>query len=397
MIIKQKTILTLLVVLLCVSKAYSHEDKNVIAGDTEQAEDSIHTETKQSFLKQWWDGIAHGNVDHTFERPMDITFAAAPYYSQESNFGIGGSLTSLFRINRKDSLMQPSDFSLMAGASLNGTYSMGVDGNIHLTRNHRLKFLAQFRHLKRNFWGINYAACDVNPVCDTEINRTSVSIDYQQRFYGNWFWGLSANINYIKASPDSIRYLEGQSSQGLFAGMGALVQYDSRDFALNAKKGIYFLYRVIYFPQFQGKNEKDIIRTTICFNAYHKLWRDAVLAYDLYSEYNTSKGIVPWQLREEINVDDHRMRGYYAGRYIDENQTCLQVELRQHIWKRVGAVAWAGVGCFFNDSSEIKYDSLLPNYGVGFRFEIKHNTNLRLDLGFGRDASAIALGFAEAF
>lgn len=391
-----KRLLSLLL-LFCIVDAYANDHQTVVTDSLYQLGDTTFIKTKKSVLRQWWEGIAHGNVDHTFERPLDITFGAAPYYSQESGVGIGGSLTSLFRINRTDSLMQPSNFSLLGGASVNGTYSFGLEGNANFTQNKRLSFFAQFRHMRRNWWGIDYKSCDVNEKCDNEINRVNVNLDYQQRFAGNWYWGLSAQFNFVKASPDSISYLQGQPSGGTFSGLGVLVQYDSRDFVLNPQRGIYFLYRLVYYPEWLGKAQSDVYRTTVRFNAYHKVWKNAILAYDFYAESNTSNGIVPWQLREEINEDDCRMRGYYSGRYMDCNQTCAQVELRQRVWKRIGLVAWGGLGCLYTDSSDLTFRSILPNAGVGFRFEIKHRTNVRLDLGFGRDATAIAFGFSEAF
>ncbi len=41
---------------------------------------------------------------------------------------------------------------------------------------------------------------------------------------------------------------------------------------------------------------------------------------------------------------DIRMRGYYEGRYTDLDMMVAQVELRQRIWRRIGAVVWAGAG-----------------------------------------------------
>lgn len=38
------------------------------------------------------------------------------------------------------------------------------------------------------------------------------------------------------------------------------------------------------------------------------------------------------------------MRGYYAGRYIDNSQIAAQVEIRQHIYGRLGCAVWGGAG-----------------------------------------------------
>lgn len=364
----------------------------------ETAKTDTATVEKESFLKSWWNSLINGNVDRTFEKPMDVSFAVSPYYSQESSVGIGGQLSGLFRFDRTDSLVHVSDISISGGASINGTYSIGLQGNAHFNRNQRLNYNVSFQHQERDFWGITYDDCSRNVKCKNKINRIQFSGDYQHRIgRSNWFWGAALRLKSIKANPDSISYLKGDNPEGFFTGVGILVQYDSRDFALNPSRGIYFLARDVFYPNFLGQNERNVFCTTWQFNAYHPLWKGATLAYDLFGEFNTSNGYVPWQLREEINVDDRRMRGYYSGCYIDNNLICGQVELRQNVYKRFGAVAWVGGGTLFNNAEDIRADHLLPTYGVGVRFELKHRTNIRMDFGMGRDNSGISFSFAEAF
>ena len=78
------------------------------------------------------------------------------------------------------------------------------------------------------------------------------------------------------------------------------------------------------------------------------------------------------------------MRGYYEGRYRDKHKIEAQLEIRQHIWRRNGIVLWAGAGTVFNKFSAIMMKRILPNYGLGYRWEFKKNVNLRLDYGFGK-------------
>ncbi|MDE7125701.1 MAG: hypothetical protein K2O12_04385, partial [Muribaculaceae bacterium] len=91
------------------------------------------------------------------------------------------------------------------------------------------------------------------------------------------------------------------------------------------------------------------------------------------------------------------MRGYYEGRYRDRNAIDLTVELRQHIYRRSGAVIWAGAGNVFPNLSSWRWKHTLPNFGVGYRWEFKHRMNVRLDYGFGRHTSAFVFSINEAF
>lgn len=359
--------------------------------------DSLQVEKKQGWLAQWWNSLTKGNVDRTFEKPIDISFGVAPYYSQESKLGLGGQVSALYRLDRTDSIMQPSDFTLLGGGSINGTYSIGIQGNNHFSRDKRLSYVMEFRRQNRDFWGISFNECYKNEACRVSYNRINVVADYQQRFYGDWFWGAALRMKYALADPQKEEYLLGQSHKGFYAGFGLSVMYDSRDYILNAKRGVFFMFRHVYYPYTLGTGNYDVGCTTLQFNAYHKLWKGAVMAYDLFAETNICDGEVPWQLRQEICYDDRRMRGYYAGGYMDDNQICVQAELRQNIYKRLGAVVWGGYGTLFNKFSDIDGKHLLPNYGFGIRFELKKNTNLRMDFGFGRNEGSIIFNFGEAF
>ena len=91
------------------------------------------------------------------------------------------------------------------------------------------------------------------------------------------------------------------------------------------------------------------------------------------------------------------MRGFYRGRYIDNNMLSGQVELRQHIYKRFGAVMWVGCGSVFPSFKELKGSDFLLNYGLGVRFEFKHNINFRVDYGFGKEMGGFVITLSEAF
>ena len=93
----------------------------------------------------------------------------------------------------------------------------------------------------------------------------------------------------------------------------------------------------------------------------------------------------------------HNMRGYFEGRYRDKCEADVCVELRQHIWHRNGIVAWVGAGTVFPKFSALRFSKILPNYGIGYRWEFKKRVNVRLDLGFGRHQTGFIFSINEAF
>lgn len=348
-------------------------------------------------FKKYWNSLFHGNVDRTFEKKMDMSFVVAPCYTREGGVGIGGAATALYRLDRKDSIMQPSDISLSGSAMINGFYGITVKGNNHFKGNKaRLSYRLQFQHKTQDFWGITYDACNVNPISEYTKQLINWESDYVYKLTKNLHIGAALDIKYTNLTKMSNpTYLEGQKKSYFFTGIGASIQYDTRDFILNPKHGIYFMARESIYPDLFSSYNKTLFNTTMIFDAFTPMWKSSVLAFDLYGQFNSNN--TPWPLREELGSGDSRMRGYYGGRYIDCNQMTTQLELRQHIYSRIGCVAWLGCGTVFPSLKKIEMKHILPNYGLGLRIEFKHNVNVRIDYGFGKDTAGFLFQFAEAF
>ncbi|MDE5573558.1 MAG: hypothetical protein K2I94_07400, partial [Muribaculaceae bacterium] len=119
-----------------------------------------------------------------------------------------------------------------------------------------------------------------------------------------------------------------------------------------------------------------------------------VLAAQIHGEI--TNGNTPWSMLAELGGSES-MRGYFEGRYRDKSEIDVTLELRQHIYHRNGAVVWAGAGSVFPKFSSIKFKQILPNYGIGYRWEFKNRVNVRLDYGFGRGQSGFVFQINEAF
>ena len=352
---------------------------------------------KASKFRKYWNSLVNGNIDRTFEQKMDMSFVAAPCYTREGGVGIGGAATALYRLDKRDSIMQPSDFSISGSATVNGFYGITLKGNNHFRGNRsRLSYLVQFQNKNLDFWGISYNACSRNPMSGYKRQMINWESDYVYKLTKKIHIGAALKINYTGASElTNTAYLEGQRGSYFLAGMGVSLQYDTRDFILNPKQGVYAMVREVVYPEVMSTTDKTIFSTMVIFDAYRKAWPGSVFAVDLYGQFYN--GCMPWTLREETGRGTSRMRGYYAGRYIDNNQISAQLELRQHIYKRLGCVAWCGGGTVFPSFQELNLKNVLPNYGLGLRVEFKHNVNIRIDYGFGKQTGGLLFQFAEAF
>lgn len=363
---------------------------------TAESADTTGSGKQQKKRTSYWHRLFKGNEDHTFDKKLDISFVLSPSYTREASFGIGGLASGLYRLDRTDSIMKPSDVTIMGNVSVSGLYVIAVGGNNYFKGNRsRLSYEVAFANQPLRFWGIDYASCAENPPIDYTRRRVMVDIQYLYRIVDRLLLGVRSEISYVNIKKiDDPAYLQGQAMSYTFTGIGLSLQYDSRDFIPNPQKGIYAMAEVTSYPRFLGTYDKTRMRTTLIFDTYHRLWESGILATDIYGRFNGKN--TPWILREQLGGST-RMRGYYAGRYIDNNILSCQAELRQRIYKRIGCTVWGGCGTVFPSFGEFNWKNILPTYGVGLRWEFKHRVNIRIDYGFGKNSSGFIFNINEAF
>lgn len=353
-------------------------------------------QNKEKKKDTFWNRLIYGNIDRTFEKKLDISFAASPSYTREASFGIGGMATGLYRLDRTDSVAPPSDITLVFNASIRGFFALEARGNNYFKGNKTLlSYEVGFTRKPLDFWGISYDACNINLVTAYTRQQFKIDANYQYKLHKNISVGATLDFTYTDASRiGDITYLEGQKLSYIATGLGISLKYDSRNFIPNPKQGVYLMFRQSLFPEILGNTKKTLYRTTFIADTYQKIWNGGILAFDFFGQFNSINS--PWSLKEELG-GNQRMRGYYSGRYIDNNIISGQVELRQHVIQRFGFTTWIGGGTVFPSIKEFSIKNILPNYGIGLRFEVKRNVNARIDYGFGKRTGGFVFNISEAF
>ncbi|MDE6624373.1 MAG: BamA/TamA family outer membrane protein [Alistipes sp.] len=347
------------------------------------------------------DYFGQSTVDRTFEKKIDFTFAGGPSYSKNTSLGIGLLAAGLYRVDRTDSVTQPSNVSIFASGSISGFYSIGVTGNNVWDHNgQRINYSVIFSSSPRDLWGIGYDAGRHNPELTYTEKRYRVEASYLYRILPGTYVGGLLDFQHTagKKFPDSAfteEYLgTAAAARYTTTGVGAVIEYDTRDFIPNPARGLYFSLQVTWFPKPLGSCDKSLWRTTFTGDWYRTLWKGGILATDLYAEFNSNG--TPWPMLARMG-GSYRMRGYYEGRYTDNDLITAQIELRQCIWRRIGCTVWAGAGNVFPELERFSWRQTLPNYGIGLRWELKKRVNIRLDYGFGKKTSGFMLNLNEAF
>jgi len=360
--------------------------------------DSAASAKRRNIFRRIVDYFSESTVDRTFEKKIDFTFAGGPSYSKNTSLGIGLLASGLYRIDRTDSVTQPSNISIFCNVSISGFYALGVTGNTVWKRDRqRVDYTAMFSSAPRDLWGIGYEAGRYNPECEYTEKRYFVEGRYLHRIFSHTFVGGMLNFQHTlgKGFDETGRdYIRGERTHYTAAGIGALVEYDSRDFIPNPFSGVYVSIQELFFPKALGRLDRSVWRTSVTADWYGRVWKGGVLATDLHAEFNSDG--TPWPMLARMG-GTARMRGYYEGRYTDNDLITLQVELRQRIWRRIGCTIWGGAGNVFPRLSRFDWSQTLPNYGIGFRWELKQRVNIRVDYGFGKNTTGFLFNINEAF
>lgn len=353
------------------------------------------TAQKKTLWRKFIDYFADANKDKPYKK-FDFSIIGGPNYSEDTKFGIGLVAAGLYRMDPADSLLAPSDVSIYGNISTSGFYLIGIRGiNLWPQDKYRLSYNLNFYSFPGTFWGIGYENGN-NDDNESKFTREqySANVNFLIRTTRNLYIGPLAGYTYAEGKKfDRIDLLDGQDRVTQSIGLGFSVVYDSRDVNTAPAKGFYVKGEQRFYPAFLG-NKYAFSRTDIIFDYYKKVWKGGVLGFDFHSQNNY--GRVPWTMMASLG-GSYRMRGYYDGRYRDNNIVEGQVELRQRVWRRNSLAFWAGAGNVFKDFGSFQWSQTLPNFGVGYRWEFKKRVNIRLDLGFGRNGSGFIFNINEAF
>ncbi len=327
---------------------------------------------------------------------FDFSIIGGPHYSSDTKLGLGLTGAGLYRTAKNDTLLPQSNVSLYGDVSIVGFYMLGIQGtNIFPEDRYRLDYDLYFFSFPTKFWGIGYenGKNDENKT-KYHLFQARIAADFLIKISSNFFAGPIASFDYVYAkSIENPDIWLGEDKNTTNFGLGVSLRYDTRDHLTNAYRGICLQLDQYFRPRFLG-NQYAFSSTEFTAKYYKQLWKGGILASRLHGLFNY--GNPPWGMMAQIG-GSYSMRGYYEGRYRDKDEMDLTFELRQHIWRRNGAVVWVGAGTVFPKFSELRFNRILPNYGIGYRWEFKQRVNVRLDYGFGKKQNGFIFNVNEAF
>lgn len=246
------------------------------------------------------------------------------------------------------------------------------------------------------YWGTGVSNKTTKEIYKMRFPQFEVSPKWILHDY--WRLGLSGDFNYyydVDTEPGGHldRYRVPGVRGGWVNGFGMILQYDRREHTIFPVRGFYGSAKLLYYGNPWG-SDYEFISGTLDFRYYKYLSLGMIWASQGLFSFREGNEIPFYHL--SMLGGSSMLRGFYDGRYRDQNMWALQSELRLPVWRRILVVPFAAVGEVFNFE---EYNSAVHvSGGLGLRYIVDHENrvNVRLDAAYG-DQFRFYLTILEAF
>ncbi len=328
-------------------------------------------------------------------------------YAQETGLELGLGALYAFYTDRKDTLTRSSQLYGLTSYSTEKTYNLTLKTDVWSPQN-RYHYLGELR-VKRmpfNFFGIGNHTREEDQ--DRLIQQLfKVSIEAEKNLSPATYTGLSLSFEKHRYTAlqrggvfESPEVLQRRGGQVVWAGVSQ--SYDTRDNNNYPTKGVFGRLSYQYAPPLFGSSHFSGGQLKLNLRHFWSPFAKVVWGTQLvYHQIHGSR--IPFYLLPQWG-NDELMRGYYTGRYRDQNLLATQTEIRYRFMNRFGIAAFAGMGQVYG-KDPLSLSSLKPNYGLGGRyfFDTAKGLSVRLDYGVGekrageKRQSGFYISLAEAF
>lgn len=357
----------------------------------------------QSFVKRYWNSLINDSTD--LSRPQLLVYPTLAY-APETKWEIG--FNSLYVYYAKgDTANRLSEINGFAFFTLENQYGLWVDHAIYSDLD-RWFFLGRLRlqSFPLFYHGIGMDT-PTEYTARVDANQIIIKERVLRKLKKNLFLGVEleyqrlAAVDFVLAESSNNAFefpLGYKGSNNLGLGFG-LVQ-DNRHNVLNVRKGFFSELAFLHYNPTWGSSFKftSILSDT---RVYTPIGKNNVLAAQLLGQFNF--GDVPFNQLAQMGGESI-MRGYYYGRFRDNNQLAAQVEYRFlplpfSFTNRIGAAVFAGTGTVFNQLIDLNISNLTVSGGLGLRFLLfpKKDIWTRLDFAFTREGTGFYLFIGESF
>jgi hypothetical protein len=344
-------------------------------------------------------------VDATRDKTADPnknSLLIVPIPQSSPTLGTGATLGAGYFYNPNGS-REPWITAIGVMATSNGSRAIGVLHKMAMADDTiRITAFAGLADVNLKYYGQGPVAAERDLFIVLNEDGYAAMLQAQKEVSDNLFVGAKALYLDVTTSihRDEPLFPDAEIPRAQFdaqlAQVGPIVSYDLRDNSLNTQNGLLLSASLMFADDAIG-SDFDYDKLVAAANIYRQIRPGTVVA-GRASLCQVSGGAPFFDMCMFGASSD--LRGYDSGKWRDGASWAAQVEVRQHLFGKFGAVAFAGIGGTADSLSDVLDDTeFLPSVGLGLRFmPVKSaNTNVRVDYAWGEDGGALYISVGEAF
>lgn len=326
--------------------------------------------------------------------------AAVPliFYTPETRWGFGASGAAVF--NWKSDTLRARSSTLNAGMAVTLNRQMFFVVPFHLflkNASHQLYGEVAYNRYYYNFYGTG------NKTPDDHVERYGlefprIRLTWLKKLAGSFYAGprlVYDSFTLYEISPSGL-FASGQvkgAEGGTVLGPAAVFMYDDRDLIFYPRSGSWT--ELVYFRN-MAPGSAVFNRVAFDHSRYISWHPKKILALNLYAIYSPDD--LPFYQMGMLG-GAKKMRGFYEGRYRDNNVVLAQAEYRRWITGIVGVTVFASAGQVAPRVNLFHHSHWRYTCGAGVRLRIdkERNLNLRMDAAWGNGRILSYFTVGEAF
>ena len=330
-------------------------------------------------------------------------------YAQETGLEFGLVTLYSFYTDREDTLTRNSSITGVGTFTTEKQIKLQLKTDIWAPQNrYHYANEIRFRDFPFNFYGIGNRTQEAN-LANVTQRLLRVVAEVEKKFGQNSYTGLAASFENHQYSytekmnilPVPQPFLFGRDGgKVLYVGLSQII--DSRNNNTYTTSGTFIKINYSYAPDIFGGENFSGSLTELDLRIFKTVNPVTVFAFN--ANYQSLQGNrAPFYLMPQLG-NDQMMRGYYQGRFRDQNLLAAQAEFRYRFHPRLGLVGFAGTGTVYNNGN-LNFRGLKPSLGGGFRyfFDVERGLSIRLDYAVGekrpmeKRQSGFYISLGEAF
>lgn len=330
-----------------------------------------------------------------------FSLAPIPIIQPVTEEGAGLALVYKYQLNPQNRTSSSSQSAIGGFITGNRSWGAGISQKFFFKEDAwRARIAGSYADIRYNYYGIGTAAGESNISVLMEQKGVGVLGELLYRFSGLWYGGphyrfIDSTSSFRPNPQFNLAFINPQDLDVNIASIGPRLTRDSRSELDYPRSGSLLDARAGFNIPSVGS---DLTYQTYdaSFSKYMSTTPSQVLAVRVAGCYTS--GNVPFFDLCLLTASEN-LRGYRASRYRDRSMVAAQAEYRWEAWKRIGFVAFGGLGEVAPKPADFNSANILPGGGAGvrYRFTRESHLNLRFDYAWGKASHEAYFFIGEAF